>query len=76
MRRYSFVTNEPMAMGEADRSFGDQPRLSPEPDSHWPPSILDLEPEICWCLPHGHKLPCGPCQRARPTTTRKESDHA
>jgi hypothetical protein len=31
----------------------------------WPPDdFLDLEPEICCCLRHGHELPCAACERA------------
>jgi len=38
------------------------PTETPEPDCAWPPSMLDLEPEACWCLPHGHELPCVACE--------------
>jgi len=30
-------------------------------DVYWPPSVLDLEPEVCHCLPHGSELPCSLC---------------
>lgn len=40
------------------------PTETPEPDCAWPPSMLDLEPEACWCLPHGHELPCVACRTA------------
>jgi hypothetical protein len=29
---------------------------------HWL-ADLDLEPEVCHCLPHGDELPCGQCER-------------
>jgi hypothetical protein len=35
------------------------------PDVCWPQAELDLEPEICHCLPHGHELPCAVCERRR-----------
>lgn len=30
----------------------------PDLDSFWPASTLDLEPEQCWCLSCGAKMPC------------------
>jgi hypothetical protein len=35
---------------------------TPEPDCAWPPSKLDLEPEVCFCLAHGQELPCVVCE--------------
>ncbi len=44
-----------------------------EPNVHWPPTLLDLEPEQLWCLPHGQELPCGKCEAPSRATIRKES---
>lgn len=35
-----------------------------EPAVAWLPSLLDLEPEQCWCLACGDELPCGCAERA------------
>jgi hypothetical protein len=40
------------------------------PNVGWPPELLDSEPETCHCLPHGHELPCGLCDRTATTSIR------
>lgn len=44
----------------------------PDLDSFWPASVLDLEPEQCWCLPHGAELPCAHCDERVAATPTKE----
>jgi hypothetical protein len=45
-------------------------RPSSEAGVHWSPDLLDLEPEVCHCVAHGHELPCPDCQKPN---TRKDS---
>jgi hypothetical protein len=41
------------------------PTDTPEADCAWPPTMLDREPETCWCLPHSAELPCPACALLR-----------
>jgi hypothetical protein len=48
------------------------PSGTAHPDTpHWLEG-LDLEPEACDCLSHGHELPCGQCDEADCMSGRKE----
>lgn len=46
-----------------DFSVPAQMRAAHHACSQWPPDhLLDIEPEVCLCLIHGHDLPCRLCE--------------